>query len=451
MKKRRYLAVLLLAAMSLALLASCGSKKEPVPDAPAPDAPAPSTTAPQPDVPEEDPLYTKPSEDVELQVWYAVSGVTGETFEAQVNEYMQKNPNVKIELSYAGSYADAAEKVSANLLTGTAPDVALMAAGPLYTGARGDYTIERLIQDPSFRYADTFQGIWDYAKFEGHICAIPYGISVPVLFYNKAILNAAGIDIEKEAPKTWEELYALAEKAQANGNINHSEAFYGFEVSDAPWLFKSMLNQAGNSIIDTSSGDVVPVYNDSSAAKAASFWQDLVNGGLMPAGEHGNAEKTFLAGNCAFIVASSIRLARWSADPVVDFGVLPMPSFDQSSVALGGNVLVTFGDDEVKLAAAWDLIKFLCSEEKQTEFALTTGYLPLYASAMEGESIQAAITEDPRRETVYEQLENAWSYWHFDEMGTMDAILADTLNSIENGTPVQEALDTGVEDLKREM
>ena len=71
-------------------------------------------------------LYTKPTEDVSLEVWYAVSGVTAEKFEALVNEYVAANPNVKVELSYAGSYADAASKISANQLTGTAPDLALI-------------------------------------------------------------------------------------------------------------------------------------------------------------------------------------------------------------------------------------------------------------------------------------------------------------------------------------
>ena len=442
---KRILASVLAAAMMLSMMTACGKKEDT--KTPAASTPAVSTPA----VDENNPLYTKPEGEVKLEVWYAVSGVTGETFAKHVQEYMDANPNIKIELSYAGSYADCAEKVSANLLTNTAPDVALMAAGPLYTGARGDYTIETMIQDPAFDFEGTFQGVWDYAMFDGRICAIPYGISVPVLFYNKDIMTAAGIDIEKEAPKTWDELYALAEKAQQNGNINNAPAFYGFDVSDAPWLFKSMLNQTGNTIIDTSSGDIEPIYNDANALKAATFWQKLVAGGLMPAGEHGNAEKTFQAGNMAFVVASSIRLARWSANPVVNFGVLPMPSFDQESVALGGNVLVTFCKDEAKQAAAWDLIKYLCSEEKHTEFALTTGYLPLYASAMESDAVKAAIAEDPRREVVYNQLNNSWSYWHFDEMGTMDWVLGDMLGNLENGGDAQAILDKAVNELKREM
>ena len=394
-------------------------------------------------------LFTKPTEEVTLDVWYAVSGITATTFEALVNEYMAANPNIKINISYAGSYADCAEKISANLLTGTAPDVALMSAGPLYTGAREDWTIEGLIEDPAFDKNGIYEGVWKYAQFQGRICALPYGISVPVLYYNKAIIEAAGIDLEANPPKTWDDLYELAVKAQKDGGATN-----GFDCSDVPWLFKSMLNQNGNSIINTESGKVEPAFNDDAAVEVGQFWQKLTANGVMPVDMHSNADNTFLAGETAFIVSSSVRLARWSAkEGVPEFGVLEMPYFDKPSVALGGNVLVCFPKEgqDAKTAAAWDLLKFLMSEEKITEFALASGYLPIYAKSMESETVKNAIAEDPRRGVVYGQLATSWSYWHFDEMGTMDQIMAPMISEIENGADVKGALDKGVAQLLDEM
>jgi len=448
---KKIIATLLAFALMLSLLAACGAEK-PVetnpPPPPASNTEAPAATNAPIEADPANPLYTKPTEEVSLQVWYAVSGVTATKFEALVNEYIAANPNVKIELSYAGSYADAAEKISANLLTNTAPDVALISAAPLYTGAREDWTFETLIEDPSFDKAGIYEGVWKYAQFQGRNCALPYGISVPVLYYNKDIIEAAGINMETEAPKSWDDLYALAERAMKDGG-----AVYGFDVSDVPWLFKSMLNQNGNSIIDTSSGSVEPAYNDAAAVEVGEFWQKLATNGIMPIDQHSNADNSFLAGQTAFVVSSSVRLARWSAqEGVVNFGCLPMPSFAQESVALGGNHLAVFPNgDDAKLAAAWDLLKFLMSEEKHTEFALETGYLPIYGSAMESETVKNAIAEDPRRGIVYDQMANSWSYWHFDEMGTMDNILWTVMSEIENGTPVQDALDGGAEDLLDEM
>ena len=178
MKMKKLIALLLALVMVLGL-AACGGS-EPAPEAPKADAPAaPEAEAPAaPEVDENNPLYTKPTENVHLTIWYAVSGVTAEKFEALVNEYVAANPNVTVELSYAGSYADAANKISANLLTNTAPDVALTTAAPMFTGDRGDYTLETLIQDPAFDKDGIYEGVWKYAQWQGRNCALPYGISV---------------------------------------------------------------------------------------------------------------------------------------------------------------------------------------------------------------------------------------------------------------------------------
>ena len=393
-------------------------------------------------------LYTKPTEQVHLTVWYAVSGVTAEKFEALVNEYVAANPNVTVELSYAGSYADAANKISANLLTNTAPDVALISAAPLYTGDRGDYTIEGLIEDPSFNKAGISEGVWDYAEFGGRVCALPYGISVPVLYYNKEIVSKIAPDIETNPPKTWDELYALAEKAVKEGG-----ASIGFDVNDVAWLFKSMLAQNGNSIIEGDGTDVTPIYNDEKALEVAQFWQKLTDNGLMPVDQHSNSDKTFQAGQTAFLVSSSIRLARWGGNPeIADFGCLPMPSFGEDSVALGGNHLVLFPNgDDTKAAAAWDLLKFLMSEEKHTEFALETGYLPIYDSALESDYVKNFIAEDSRRQVVIDYMANAWAYTHFDAMGTMDGHLKTMISELENKADAQSTLDKAVQNLLNDM
>ena len=449
---------LLLALVLVLGLAACGASNKPAePAAPAAPAAPAEPAAPVEVTDDFTKLYTKPTEDVSLEVWYAVSGVTAEKFEALVNEYAAANPNVKIEMSYAGSYADAASKISANQLTGTAPDVALISGAPMYTGGRGDWAIEKLIEDPAFDKDGIYEGVWKYAQWQGRNCALPYGISVPVLYYNKDIVAKIAPDIETNPPKTWEDLYALAEKAVKDG---HAEI--GFDVNDVPWLFKSMLAQNGNTIIEVDGSDVTPIYNNEQAVEVGTFWQKLITNGLMPVDQHGNADKNFQGGMTAFLVSSSVRLARWAGNTeIADFGCLPLPSFAQESAALGGNHLVVLPKDidvegmtdanKAKLAAAWDLAKFLMSEEKHTEFAIETGYLPIYADAMAGDYVKNAIAEDGRRQTVYNYLQSAWAYTHFDDMGTMDTWLKTTVSEIENGVDVKTALDKGVQGLLDDM
>ena len=389
-------------------------------------------------------------EEIKLQVWYAVSGTSGEVFTELANRWDAANDGVSLELSYSGNSGDTATKVSAALLSGTEPDLALMYAGPLYTGGRNDLRMDEWYQAGDFDAADVYEGMWEYSKFAGKVGAVPYGISTQVIYYNKNIMEAAGIDMSTP-PATWEELYQIAKQAVEKGNINNAPDFAGFEVSDPVWLIKSMFMQNGNPVVELQDGKVVPVFNNEKAVEVANFWKKLVDEKLMPAGEHDNAEKKFLAGNSAFIAASSNRISRWTA---IEFalGAIEMPTFSEKSVALGGNVLVVLSRDEQRAAAAKELAAYLANAENQAEFALKTGYLPTHKSALELESVKAAISENPLYNVAFSQLAYAWAYTHFDEMGTMDMLIWSAVNEFEKGsrTP-QAALDYAVEELKVEM
>ena len=90
---------------------------------------------------------------------------------------------------------------------------------------------------------------------------------------------------------------------------------------------------------------IAPAFADEKADEVALFWKKLVDDKVMPMGQHSNAEKKFLAGNLAFLVATSARISRWASDPALKIGAIPMPYFQKPSVALGGNVLVILSKD----------------------------------------------------------------------------------------------------------
>jgi len=53
---------------------------------------------------------------------------------------------------------------------------------------------------------------------------------------------------------------------------------------------------------------------------------------------------------------------------------------------------------------------------------------------------------------AFEQLTFAYSYWHFNEMGTMDTMISETLEKIERGvSSPDDAMKTLTSDLKAEI
>ena len=385
-----------------------------------------------------------------LQVWYAVSGNSGDKFQAMSKAFDESNDLVDLELSYSGTSADTATKVSAALLTNTQPDVALMYAGPLYTGGRNDYSMENLMKREGFNMDDIFPGMLDYCTYMGQgICSVPFGISTQVMYYNKTLLEKAGVDMTNP-PKTWQEFYDLC--ADLLTKVEGDD-FTAFDVSDAPWLFKSMLKQNGCEIVvQGEDGKIQPVYNNEAALEVTDFWYSLVTSGIMAAGEHDNAENRFLSGNCAFIAATSNRISRWRGATEFELGAIEMPFFKTQSLALGGNVMVILTDDPQKVEAAWEYISYLTSAEKNAEFALATGYLPIRKSELDNAEIQKALSENELYAIAFKQLDYTFAYTHFEQMGTMDSLLRNMLNKLEkNRGTSQDLLDKAAKDLKSEI
>lgn len=425
--------------------------EEPAPtEAPAQQAEATAEPEPEPTeapAPTEEPVAR---EKQTLQVWYAVSGTSGEKFTALSKEFDDQSDLVDLELSYSGGSADTATKVSAALLTNTQPDVALMYAGPLYTGGRNDYAMEELMKREGFGMDDIFPGMLDYCTYMGQgICAVPFGISTQVMYYNKTLLEKAGVDMANP-PKTWREFYDLC--ADLLTKVEGDD-FTAFDVSDAPWLFKSMLKQNGCEIVvQGEDGKIQPVYNNEAALEVTDFWYSLVTSGIMAAGEHDNAENRFLSGNCAFIAATSNRISRWRGATEFELGAIEMPFFKTQSLALGGNVMVILTDDPQKVEAAWEYISYLTSAEKNAEFALATGYLPIRKSELDNADIQKALSENELYAIAFKQLDYTFAYTHFEQMGTMDSLLRNMLNKLEkNRGTSQDLLDKAAKDLKSEI
>jgi len=135
---------------------------------------------------------------LEIVFWYPLSGTKGEVFKSIVEEFNKTHPSIKVKLVYTGEYRDTAQKVMAALATGTLPNGGIIPAGPIFTGPYGNYKIlEYIEKDPEFDMNDFYNVAWEYSKYKGKICAIPYNISTPILIYNKKLLKEAGLDPNK--------------------------------------------------------------------------------------------------------------------------------------------------------------------------------------------------------------------------------------------------------------
>jgi multiple sugar transport system substrate-binding protein len=222
------------------------------------------------------------------------------------------------------------------------------------------------------------------------IYGLPLTVDARALYYNRTLLEAAGI----EPPTTWDELRAAA-AALTQRNAEGVLEVSGFAVSDVG-LFNMYLQQAGGSML-TEDGSATNFNNEQGLA-VLSFWDALVNEDRVyePGFEAGLGEgqDAFVTGRMAMQYNGPWMLNFYkSYGDELDFGVVPPPAGpdgDQGSV-MGGFGLAISATTE-KADAAWEFVSWwLADPANALEWAKVSSNIPGNLEALEDPYFQ----EDP--------------------------------------------------------
>ena len=110
-----------------------------------------------------------------------------------------------------------------------------------------------------------------------HFYFLPFSYFVRVMAYNKTVFQEAGLDPDKDYPKTWDELAAVAQQIQ-----NPGEDRYGIilgKEGGAGWTSLPFFFSMGSKIVEreAGTGNWVARFNDAGAVQAADFYSRLVD------------------------------------------------------------------------------------------------------------------------------------------------------------------------------
>ena len=351
-------------------------------------------------------------------------------FKGLVDRFNATQDKIRVEGIFSGKYAETAQKVTAALASNTLPNGGVIPAGPVFTGQYDNYKIlDYMENDPEFDMADFYDGIWDYARWDGKICVIPYNISTPIMYYNKDLFKASGLDPDSP-PATWDELLTQAKAISKDTDGDGEMDIWGLNIKDIVWIYKAFLMQNENGIVDVTNSN--PLFTEKSGIETAEFWKKLIEEGAMPSGLHNISEDMFLGGKLGIYMGSSSRIASWMGKTDFELAAAFLPKGKQFAVPIGGAVQALFpSGDENKDIATYMFMKWLSLPENLAELAVNTGYIPPREAVLELESVKNFMNEAPMFKTAFEQLKYASSYWHFNEMGTMDGLIWEALGKME--------------------
>ena len=391
MKKSRFSSISLATSMILVLLFSALAGCAPAATTAAPAQPTavPATAVPPTAAP------------VEITLYYpvAVAGPITTIIDGYIAKFHAANPDITVKAVLSGGYGDTLTKIQTTIKGGgTPPDVAVLLSTYLYSlvDSNAVQPLDDLIKaagGDSFT-SDFFPAYLANSSYQNHIWSLPFQRSIPVLYYNKDMFKAAGLD-DSKGPANYQEMVDDAQKlTKPDGST------VGLEISSDGipyWLFQSFVIGGGSNVF-TAANKVT--FNTPDVAQALQDFIDLPNkykvmtpGVLLWA----NMPNDFVNGKAAMIWHSSGSLTNILKQAKFNVGVsYTVGEKGFGAPTGGGNMYIMKGIPADHQAAAWKFIQFMTSVDTQADWSINTGYVASRQSALNTQAMKDYVAKVPQ-------------------------------------------------------
>lgn len=214
-----------------------------------------------------------------------------------------------------------------------------------------------------------YPGVVSSGSYDGKLYALAPGAVSLAIFYNKDLLQAAGV----EPPTTWDELRTVG--AALSGGDKYGLAISGVGEEGSfqflPWLW--------------SNGGDLSELDSPEAIEALDYWKGLVDDGIVSRSAvnwtQDDVMKQFLAGNAAMMENGNWQLPGLEKAGM-NYGIvnIPLPSAGAEQVSVLGGTGWALAAPAAKDKAAAEVLKCLTSDEVALQWSKGFGLVPAVES-----------------------------------------------------------------------
>jgi len=401
---KRFISLSLVSLIVIFALTACGSNPtttEVKPQETANNTNSTATTSPAPE--------KKP---IEVIYWHSMGGELGKVVDKLVADFNAKHQDIQVKAIFQGAYDDALNKFKASIGSSTAPHIIqVYEIGSRYMiDSKAITPIQKFVDADKFDLTQLEENIIGYYTIDNQLYSMPFNTSNPILYYNKDMFKAAGLDPEKP-PRTFEEVKEVAKKLTKDGKYGASFAIYG-------WFMEQFFANQGADLVNNGNGRTQPatesLLNSEAGVKTLTWLKDLVDSkvALNLGRKTSDTKAAFVGGQIAMTIDSTASL-RGIVDAVggkfeVGTAFLPKPSDakDGGVIVGGASNYIINNHPEEEQKAAWEFIKFLAQPEQQAFWNVNTGYFPITKAAYEQQLIKENMQKFPQFQTAVDQLHN---------------------------------------------
>ncbi len=251
--------------------------------------------------------------------------------------------------------------------------------------------------------ANYSDGMIDAVYYEGDVYGLPLELTNWSIFINKNVFRAAGLDPEKDYPKTWEDMVEVSKKIVLRDGDIITRRGYDFRYSYELTYFVPMVEQLGGSLSGTDG-----CVNKDAWVQALTFMKNWgPSGNNLGSPTLTAARKLFNKdnGDMAMCNTGLYQEARILSDNPSFYNsgewmVVPYPVFEKAvnNVAgcyYGHFYMVNADKSEAEQQMAWEVIKyFLLTEGHAEEYLTQVGLIQPTKALMNGETYAAMPYSD---------------------------------------------------------
>lgn len=354
-----------------------------------------------------------------------------EIYKKAIEDFHALYPNITVNLRLYTDYGKIYNDVITNIATGTTPNVCITYPDHIATYLTGNNTVVPLddlfsnkkyglggsaLKFSSPTREEIIPQFLDECSIQGHYYAIPYMRSTEACYVNKTYVEKLGYTLPEML--TWDFVWEVSEAATAREpdgtfSINGQNVMIPFIYKSTDNMMIQMLKQqdAGYS---TSAGDIL-IFNETTTELLYTISAHTKTGAFSTFKISSYPANFLNAGQCIFAIDSTAG-ATWmgtnaplcdiSEEALVDFeiAVLPIPQFDPENpqmISQGPSVCIFNKSDSQEVLASWLFTQFLLTNDVQTAYAETEGYVPVTAAAQNSYEYQDYLSRIGEDNNLY--------------------------------------------------
>ena len=350
---------------------------------------------------------------IELEFWHSWgSGANYEALVKLVDDFNAANEGkIHVTETYVGNYAEVLSKVTVGYSANENPAInvidACMTMNHAQNGVMENLSAYAKANDPEYDMGTFLPGMLVFSTdANGDVWSVPYARSTQIMYCNMDLIRDV-MGADATAPKTWEELYAIAEAYKAK----YDKPTYSHDIGGGYFAYYITSMADGEYYNKAGTGACMNI-NDGWRT-ALSQWRTSIDNGwyMVPSLSTSGQWAEFKLGNLPISFASTGSLTGALKDCQFDLEVCFLPGYKHEDGSIeyrlftgGANIMMASNKSDEEKAAAWEFIKFATSPESNVFHSFATGYVLNHNGLADLPEVQEKWAAEPARKVAYDQL-----------------------------------------------